>query len=412
MAAIASRLPLSFAPRGRRRLGLIAGIFLPSLFRLGFHNYSSCPLFRAIPVPKRLPGIHLGESSSSSPSAETLRNTDLPPPSYRPTPTYTAPAVTDPFPGLATSTGTPEFRVPVANVPRPGLHTEYGLSYLPPLFIGFTRQWPMLLQAVVSYITAGWPPESIFEVENTGVQGTNAAGKLTLQNPFYLNYTSLQRLGVNILETPALLSFSQMQNFFLATARQRSWPYYFYSHQDVLVFPFEDGADTTTRPADRPWELDDAQDEADVMRPPAAGQPGYRTLYENCIRELNRTVAKSETERMAFLWFQYDHLTLVRREALESIGGWDNLLPYYMSDCDMNARLVLDGWKMRHRRVGIINDVSTTLVDLAALYRDPSVEPAFSDPNPAPPEEKKEEAEEGNDKGTPPESEIEKTEGR
>jgi len=240
----------------------------------------------------------------------------------------------------------------------------------------------MLLQCVVSYLTAGWPPESIYVVENTGVQNSNVDGKLTLQNPFYLNHTTLHRLGVNIMQTPVLMTFSQMQNFFLSTAVSRSWPYYFYSHQDVLVFSFEDGRDTINRPGDREWFFYDDGERMDIMRPAAAGQSGYRTIYENCLRELNQTLESGE--RWAFRWFQYDHLTLVNRAALDAVGGWDSLIPYYGSDCDMNARLQMDGWTMRNRRVGIINDVSTVLEDLAALYRDPQVVPKFFDPNPVP----------------------------
>ncbi|KAI0003499.1 hypothetical protein F4779DRAFT_601854 [Xylariaceae sp. FL0662B] len=259
---------------------------------------------------------------------------------------------------------------------------------MPPLFIGFTRQWPMLLQCVVAYITAGWPPESIFVVENTGVQNSNAEGKLNLQNPFYLDHGTLHKLGVNVIQTPVLLTFSQLQNFFLATAHARSWPYYFYSHQDLLVFSFEDGPDTMKRPGDKEWFFYDEQDEADAMRPPAAGQDGYRTIYENCLREINRTLENEE--RWAFRWFQYDHLTLVNRAALDAVGGWDSMMPYYASDCDMNARLVMDGWSIRNRRVGIINDVSTVLENLAVLYRDPNVRPKFIDPNPVPIEEQPE----------------------
>lgn len=148
---------------------------------------------------------------------------------------------------------------------------------------------------------------------------------------------------------------------------------------------FEDGADTIKRPGDREWFFYDDQEKSDILRPAAAGQKGYRTIYENCLRELNHTLENEK--RWAFRWFQYDHLTLVNRGALDAVGGWDSLMPYYGSDCDMNARLEMDGWTMRHRRVGIINDVSTVLEDLAALYRDPKVVPTFVDPNPIPKEE-------------------------
>ncbi|KAI1495830.1 hypothetical protein F5X99DRAFT_402316 [Biscogniauxia marginata] len=370
-------IPLVGAPRGLRAILLPISFLAMILLLLAMYRGSESEA----DFLKKLAAINVGKINQNNRHRPT--NTHAPP-KYKPTPTLTVSTVTDPFPLLATSTATPP-PIPEYNVARVGLHREYGLSYMPPLFIGFTRQWPMLLQCVVSYITAGWPPESIYVVENTGVQNSNTDDKLTLQNPFYLNHTTLNRLGVNVLQTPVLLSFSQMQNFFLATAHSRNWPYYFYSHQDILVFSFEDGADDSERPGDREWFFYDNEDEQDIMRPPAAGQDGYRTIYENCLRELNRTIEREE--RWAFRWFQYDHLTLVNREALDAVGGWDSLMPYYGSDCDMNARLEMDGWSMRHRRVGIINDVSTVMENLAAFYRDPRVKPRFIDPNPVPEEE-------------------------
>ncbi|KAI1088223.1 hypothetical protein F5B19DRAFT_472222 [Rostrohypoxylon terebratum] len=365
------------SPRGLRSLVLPIGLLTLVLVLVA--------LYRGLGVSENflpnLPIINVGSPKQAG-AHENYRPTNThAPPKYKPTPTFAAQSVIDPFPLLSKPTTTPP-PIPEYNVPRPGLHREYGLSYSPPLFIGFTRQWPMLLQCVISYLTAGWPPESIFVVENTGVQNSNAQGKLSLQNPFFLDYAVLRKLRVNVIQTPVLLTFSQMQNFFLSTAHARAWPYYFYSHQDVLVFSFEDGPDTIVRPSDRDWFFYNEEDEEDIMRPAAAGQEGYRTIYENCLRELNRTVESEK--RWAFRWFQYDHLTLVNRAALDAVGGWDSLMPYYGSDCDMNARLEMDGWTMRHRRVGIINDVSTVLEDLAVLYRDPNVTPKFIDPNPVP----------------------------
>ncbi|KAI0516788.1 hypothetical protein F5B22DRAFT_180859 [Xylaria bambusicola] len=368
------------APRGLRVL--LPATFFVLLFVLAgfFHNTGrTSQLLQTISS-----NLHSGGQSQDVDKVPPRPTNTHPPPKYKPTPTFAVPTVTDPFPLLATSTDAPP-AIPPYNVPKPGLHRDYGLSYMPPLFIGFTRQWPMLLQCVVGYITAGWPPESIYVVENTGVQNSNADGKLTLQNPFYLNHTTLSRLGVNVLQTPVLLTFSQLQNFFISTATSRQWPYYFYSHQDVLVMSFEDGPDTIKRPGDRDWFFYDDQEKADILRPAAAGHKGYRTIYENCLRELNHTMENEK--RWAFRWFQYDHLTLVNRGALDAVGGWDSLMPYYGSDCDMNARLEMDGWTMRHRRVGIINDVSTVMEDLAALYRDPAVVPQFTDPNPISEEE-------------------------
>ena len=68
-----------------------------------------------------------------------------------------------------------------------------------PLFIGFTRNWRILQQVVVSYLNAGWPPSDIYVIENTGVMDSNKRGLLSLQTPFFLNHTRLNMLGVNIL---------------------------------------------------------------------------------------------------------------------------------------------------------------------------------------------------------------------
>ncbi|KAK1758151.1 hypothetical protein QBC47DRAFT_373813 [Echria macrotheca] len=362
----------------------VARAILPVLFMLGlsfvgFYAYS----LQTNPGSFRLPSI----PNLIAPAKPTDHRppTAHAPPRYKPTPTWTPPPVADPFPLLATSaaTATPP-PIPAHNVPRPDLHMEYGLAKPPPLFIGFTRQWPMLLQAVVSYITAGWPASGIYVVENTGVHNANRDGKLSLQNPFFLNHTTLRRLGVNVIQTPVLLSFAQLQNYFLHQAYEMGQPYYFYSHQDVVVFSFEDGPDNDHRPGDRPWEFYDKNDELDAMFPAAAGQPGYRTIYENCLRELNTTVEREE--RWGVRWFQYDHLSLVNRDAYEAIGGYDAMIPYYMSDCDVNGKLGMDGWTMKHRRVGIINDVSSVMSDLGALYRIPGIEARIVDPNPLPPE--------------------------
>ncbi|KAI1119503.1 hypothetical protein F5Y14DRAFT_395556 [Nemania sp. NC0429] len=377
------------APRGLRVLLPVSFLIVLVLVLVGvYHNTGRLETSELLKTITNLHGGSAGGSAGGSqqqqdePAVEEIPTRPFnthPPPKYKPTPTLAVPVITDPFPLLATSTATPP-PIPVYNVPKPGLHREYGLSYMPPLFIGFTRQWPMLLQCVVAYLTAGWPPESIYVVENTGVQYGNKEGKLSLQNPFYLNHTTLNRLGVNVLQTPVLLTFSQLQNFFVYTATERQWPYYFYSHQDVVVMSFEDGPDMIKRNGDRDWFFYNEQEKADILRPAAAGQKGYRTIYENCLRELNQTL--EHEKRWGFRWFQYDHLTLVNRAALDAVGGWDSLMPYYASDCDMNARLEMDGWSMRHRRVGIINDVSTVMEDLAALYRDPTVVPKFVDPNP------------------------------
>lgn len=129
-------------------------------------------------------------------------NTDKPASSHpRPKPArkpaYPAgPPVPDPFPLLSAHPAADVLRAPAVN--RGGADEEH-YPEATPLLIGFTRNWPQLLQCVVSYVAAGWPPGDIYVVENTGAMRANTEGRLTLQNPFYLNHTQLGMLGVNVL---------------------------------------------------------------------------------------------------------------------------------------------------------------------------------------------------------------------
>ncbi|KAH6616170.1 hypothetical protein B0J18DRAFT_297842 [Chaetomium sp. MPI-SDFR-AT-0129] len=284
-----------------------------------------------------------------------------PKPKYKPEPDYLPPPIKDNFPLLATSSPPP---IPQWNQPRQDAHKTYNLPAAPPLFIGFTRTWPVLQQAVVSYITAGWPASQIYVIENTGVQQANARGQLSLQNPFFLNHTALHALGVNIIQTPTLLSFAQMQNFFLSLTYAYDWPYFFWSHMDVLALAYEDGRAGLT---------------------PRYDAPGYKSLYELALTALQTTQEKGHKWGLRF--FSYDHLTLVNPKAYEDVGGWDTLIPYYMTDCDMHSRLTMRGWTIEDAKAGIITDVASALGDLSALYRVDGVEPKFVDPNPPPPKE-------------------------
>lgn len=291
-----------------------------------------------------------------------------PTPKYKPEPTYTPPPVKDPFP-LLTHSAPP--LIPKWNRPREGLHKEYDLPIAPPLLIGFTRTWPILLQAVVSYITAGWPPEQIYVIENTGVHMANMRGQLTLQNPFYLNHTQLNKLGVNIIQTPVLLNFAQLQNFFLDLATKNDWPYYFWSHQDVLTLSYEEGREGLT---------------------PRYNETGYKTVYELACHWLDD--ARKNDDHWAVRFFAYDHLALVNPQAYEAVGGWDTLIPYYLTDCDMHSRLLMANYTMIEKPAGTVTDTSTALEDLIVLYRDPNTKPDLTDPNPpAPPPEESEKAE-------------------
>ncbi|ESZ92042.1 hypothetical protein SBOR_7572 [Sclerotinia borealis F-4128] len=119
-------------------------------------------------------------------------------------------------------------------------------EYVPertPLFIGFTRNWPLLQQCILSYITAGWPADDTYVVDNTGTMKSNFIPKpnITLQTPSYLNVDRVTNVfGVKVIFTPNLLTFAQLQNFYIYTALENDWENYFWSHMDVVVFSEED----------------------------------------------------------------------------------------------------------------------------------------------------------------------------
>ncbi|KAF3903922.1 hypothetical protein ABW21_db0202842 [Orbilia brochopaga] len=224
-----------------------------------------------------------------------------------------------------------EGRIPKVNP----LNTVANNDLKTPLFIGFTRNWYLLEQAVVSYITAGWPASDIIVVDNTGVMDSNLRGLLSPKNPWYLNHTRLDQLGVSVKRTPTLLTFAQLQNFFINYAVEQNWDHFFWSHMDVAVLSKE-------------YE-----------------QP-YTSFYArvlDCLRQ-----AKASKEKWALKFFAYDWLTLVRVEAMKDVGGWDTQIPFYMTDCDMYERLFQRNYTQKDWDAGHIFDLASHLQDLAVLY--------------------------------------------
>lgn len=185
----------------------------------------------------------------------------------------------------------------------------------------------------------------------------NQLGQLTLQNPFYLDYRRLTDVfGVNVLTTPTLFSFAQLQNFYLYTAISNQWDHYFWGHMDVAVLSNE------------------------VWEDPETGE--YKSLYMRAvddIRETRRTREepddKGRTGGWAIRFYAYDTLALVNRTAFEQVGGWDTMIPYYGTDCDMHSRLFMSGFKQGDAAVGRIYDVGASLEDVELLYRREAVDP-------------------------------------
>ena len=258
-----------------------------------------------------------------------------PKPIYKPDP-GPSPEIVDNFP-LAASAKSPSDLPPI---PKWNAPPDPHLPEKTPLFIGFTRNWRLLQQVVVSYVTAGWPPGDIYVIENTGTMNSNKDGKLSLQNPFYIDHHRLTDIfRVNVITTPTLLTFAQLQNFFTYTALEKGWEHYFWAHMDSPAVSEEE----------------------------YKGEP-YKSIYVRAVDVMRETMAP-EYGLLAARWFAYDRLSLVRTQAFIDVGGWDTQIPFYMTDCDMHERLWMRDFKIENAKVGLIYDVSSSLDDLEILYR-------------------------------------------
>lgn len=215
------------------------------------------------------------------------------------------------------------------------------------LYIGFTRYWPLLQQVVLSYIVAGWPPSDIYVIENTGTFDANKNKNLSPSNPFYMDYERLTNIfGVNVITTPSLQSFAQLQNMYLSEAINNNLSYYFWGHMDVVAQTHEDAI-----PYKSFYER-----AVDVIRESTA--PGYEKDEET-----------GKDGRWAIRFFSYDWLALVNVKAFIEVGGWDSMISYYGTDCDMHSRLTMNGLRMPIADAGQIFDVSRSLDDLEVLFR-------------------------------------------
>ena len=82
-----------------------------------------------------------------------------------------------------------------------------------------------------------------------------------------------------------------------------------------------------------------------------------------------KSIDSSFNKKWAARWFAYDRLTLVNRAAYEEVGGWDTMIGYYLTDCDMHERLFMAGYELINADAGMIYDIGTSLEDLQILYR-------------------------------------------
>jgi hypothetical protein len=222
----------------------------------------------------------------------------------------------------------------------------------------------MLRQAVLSYIGAGWPRNDIVIVDNTGVMDSNERGLLEEDNPFYLDYNMFRRrYGVSILQTPTLLNFAQLQNFFLRTAIARQWPFYFWSHMDIAVTSAED-IEPFKSFYHRVIDLLDSVglDQYSTLPPTPDQEAGKEYAAASRYNLLDMKRSKEEPT-WAIKFFEFDNLALINVDAWRKIGSWDVFIPFYNTDCDAYARVLLNGYTKDEVQAGYIFDIADLVDD-------------------------------------------------
>ena len=261
---------------------------------------------------------------------------EKPHPIYKPEITDIPPPLPEYFPRAALA-NSPADLPPVPSWNRP---PKEHVPEKTPLYIGFTRFWPLLQQVVVAYITAGWPPEDIYVVENTGTFDANKKGQLTSQNPFFMNYTRLTKVfGVNVITMPSLQSFAQLQNFYLSEAINKDLDFYFWGHMDVVPLSSEK-------------------------------EEPYKSLYIRAVETVREAQKPDYKDNpWAIQFFAYDWFAAVNTKRFVEIGGWDSMISYYGTDCDMHSRIGMAGMKTVVADAGHVFDVTNSLEDLEVLYR-------------------------------------------
>ena len=99
-------------------------------------------------------------------------------------------------------------------------------------------------------------------------------------------------------------------------------------------------------------------------------EKAYKSAYMRAVEVLRESMDPSygPTGPLATRWFSYDRLALVRTQAFVDVGGWDTLIPFYMTDCDMHERLWMNNMSIEGAEAGKVWDVDSALDDLELLY--------------------------------------------
>ena len=115
----------------------------------------------------------------------------------------------------------------------------------------------------------------------------------------------------------------------------------------------------------------------DVMLLSHEDRKPYKSLYNLAVEKIRETQEEGYgldkdtgvKKDWAIQFFAYDWLALVNAHSFQKIGGWDSMISYYGTDCDMHSRLGMAGMMSPIADGGDVWDVNDSVPDLEVLYR-------------------------------------------
>ena len=132
------------------------------------------------------------------------------------------------------------------------------------------------------------------------------------------------------------LTFAQTQNFMLKISMDRHVPFYLFMHSDAE----------------------------------AVGDTVQRLV----------AMAKAFTiqnRKWGVIFTNYDALAAFNTAAFRKVGGWDTMLSWYLSDCDMYRRLRLAGYELLESNLPVRHEPSQTINADPAIKRNVEMEVPF-----------------------------------
>ena len=111
----------------------------------------------------------------------------------------------------------------------------------------------------------------------------------------------------------------------------------------------------------------------EVWEIPSSEGKQYKSAYVRAVEVMRESMDNGYGKEPGFgplatRWFAYDRLALVRTQSFVEVGGWDTMIPFYMTDCDMHERLWMRNFTIENGEAGRVWDVDSALDDLEILY--------------------------------------------